>query len=122
MPNEVQTTVRALRDKDYFYFGFECEDKDIVETVVRPFDNNEIWKDSGVEVFLSPDKNRERCYQVMVNASGSMADLRSVKGIRDWSWNSGAEAKSVITPGKGWITEIRIPRRSLPEAAATGNL
>lgn len=122
MPTEVQTTVRALRDKDYFYFGFECEDKGIVDTVVRPFDNNEIWKDSGVEVFLSPDKNRERCYQVMVNASGSMADLRSVKGIRDWSWNSKAEAKSVITPGKGWVTEIRIPRSSLPEAAATGML
>ena len=121
-PSEVLTTVRTLRDKDYFYFGFECEDKGTVNTAVRSFDHNEIWKDSGVEVFLSPDNNRERCYQVMVNASGSIADLRDVKGIRDWSWNSKAEAKSVITPGKGWVTEIRIPRSSLPEVSKTGML
>ena len=119
---EVKTTVKTLRDKDYFYFGFECEDKNTPHTAVRPFDSNEIWSDSGVEVFLSPDKNRDVCYQIMVNASGSMADLRDYKGVRDWSWNSKADVKCVITPGKGWTTEIRIPRSALPKADDAGML
>ena len=122
LPVEVRSTVRTLRDKDFYYFGFECEDKGKPDTVVRPFDSHDLWRDSGVEVFLSPDKNRERCYQIMVNVSGSMADLVCVKGVNDWSWNSGAVAKSVITPGKGWTTEIRIPRSSLPKAAESGML
>ena len=122
VPVEVRSTVRTLRDKDFYYFGFECEDKGTPNSVVRPFDSHDLWRDSGVEVFLSPDKNRERCYQIMVNASGSMADLVCVKGVNDWSWNSGAAAKSVIIPGKGWTTEIRIPRSSMEKASKSGML
>ena len=122
-PCEVRTTVRALRDKDYFYFGFECEDRGTPQAFARDFDNRDIWRDSGVEVFLSPDRNPERCYQIMVNACDSIADLVRLKDKEaDWSWNSGAEAKSVITPGQGWITEIRIPRSSLPQADESGML
>ena len=122
LPIEVRSTVRTLRDKDFYYFGFECEDKGTPDSVARPFDSHDLWRDSGVEVFLSPDKNRERCYQLMVNASGSMADLVCVKGVNDWSWNSGAVAKSVITPGKGWTTEIKIPRSSMEKASESGML
>ena len=121
-PAKVRTTVRTLRDKDYFYFGFECEDKGTPATKVRPFDDREVWKDSSTEVFLSPDKNTDRCYQVIVNASGSVSDLSHFRGVSDWSWNSGAEAKTVITPGQGWTTELRIPRSSLPQASESGML
>ena len=122
LPVTVRTTVRMLRDKDYFYFAFDCGDPGTLNTAARPFDNQEIWKDAGVEVFLSPDKNPDRCYQVMVNASGSIADLICRKRVNDWSWNSKAEAKSVITPGKGWTTEIRIPRSSMEPASESGML
>ena len=122
VPSKVRTSVRALRDKDYFYFAFDCEDPGKPNTVARPFDHQEIWKDAGVEVFLSPDKKLDRCYQIMVNASGSIADLVCRHGVNDWSWNSGAEAKSVIRPGRGWITEIRIPRNGIDKASENGML
>lgn len=122
LPLTVRTTVRALRDKDYFYFAFDCEDPGKQDSVVRPFDSQDIWRDSGVEVFLSPDKNQERCYQIMVNISNSIADLVCRKGIADWSWNSKAEAKSAVKPGKGWTIEIRIPRSSMDSASESGML
>ena len=121
-PVKVRSTVRTLRDKDYFYFAFDCEYPGVPNTVKRPFDNQDLWKDAGVEVYLSPDKKIDRCYQIMVNASGSVADLVFQKETRDWSWNSGAEAKSVITPGKGWTTEIRIPRSGMEPASESGML
>jgi len=119
-PAKVRNTVRTLRDKDFYYFGFECEDPGALETGNRPHDSKDLWKDSGVEVFLAPDGSRKRCYQVMVNASGSTADLINTEGTRDWSWNSGAVAKTVITPGKGWTAEIRIPRSSMVKASPAG--
>lgn len=118
-PATVKTSVRVLCDKENFYFGFSCEDPGNVKSWNRPFDSQEIWRDAGIEVFLSPDKNPERFYQLMVNASGSFADLKK-QGVNDWSWNSGAEVKSVITPGKGWVTEIRLPRKSMEPALKSG--
>jgi len=119
---EVRTTVRALRDGKYFYFAFDCEDSGTPNSIERPFDSRELWKDSGVEVFLSPDRNPERCYQIMVNASGSIADLVCRQKVNDWSWNSGAAAKCAVTPGKGWTVEIRIPRDSMASASDSGML
>ncbi|MBO4490833.1 MAG: DUF4838 domain-containing protein [Lentisphaeria bacterium] len=121
-PLTVRTTVRALRDGENFYFAFECGDTETPESIVRPFDSQDLWKDACVEVFLSPDKNPERCYQIMVNASGSIADLVRRSGVNDWSWNSGAVVKSAVTPGKGWTIEIRIPRNSMDPAAESGML
>ena len=122
MPLTVRTTVRTLRDKEYFYFAFDCEEPGKLECVDREFDSRDLWKDAGVEVFLSPDKKPERCCQIMVNAFGCVADLACRQGIEDWSWNSGAEAKSIVTPGKGWTTEIRVPRSSMVSAAESGML
>ena len=75
-----------------------------------------------MEIFLSPDKSLDRCYQIMINASGSVADLLSRGGAEDWSWNSGSEAKSILAPGRGWSVEIRIPRSSMDPASESGML
>ena len=116
------TTVRALRDSEYFYFGFQCEEKTPPQAPVRLFDSKSIWRDSCVEIFLSPDKSYDRCFQIMISAAGSIADLARSRGKIDWSWNSGAEAKCLVTPGTGWTAEIRIPRSSMPQADGSGML
>ena len=119
-PIKVRNTVRTLRDKDNFYFAFECENTEPLDTGKREHDSRDLWKDTGVEIYLSPDRSRKRCYQIMINASGSTADLINNERIRDWTWNSGVEAKTVITPGKGWTAEIRIPRSSMVKADPSG--
>ena len=120
-PVEVRTTVRTLRDKENFYFAFDCEDKGTPNCEPRQLDHPDLWRDPCVEIFLSPDRKTDRCYQIIVNASGSVADGVN-KGIRDWSWNSHAEAKSVITPGRGWTVEIKVPRSSMDPASQSGML
>jgi len=120
-PVEVRTTVRALRDKENFYFAFDCEESETQKCEPHELDNPDLWRDPCVEIFLSPDRKPDRCYQIIVNAAGSIADAVN-KGVRDWSWNSQAEAKSVVTPGKGWTVEIKVPRNSMDPAAESGML
>ena len=112
-PAEVKTVVRAMCDRENFYFAFECEEPDLLFAGRRKFDEPELWKDSDVEIFLSPDGNRKRYYQFMLNAHGDLADLRVVDSVTDFSWNSGAEVKTAAIPGKKWTAEIRLPRKSM---------
>ena len=100
-------------DRENFYFAFECEEPDLLFAGRRKFDEPELWKDSDVEIFLSPDGNRKRYYQFMLNAHGDLADLRVVDSVTDFSWNSGAEVKTAAIPGKKWTAEIRLPRKSM---------
>ena len=118
-PIEVGTTVKVLQDKDYFYFGFEAEEPltdKIAASLKRGKDSSEIWRDSGIEVFLAGEASSDYVYQYMVNALGATCDLRNTtKGVVTTQFNSGFEAKCSIVPGKKYIVEMRIPRKSMPE-------
>ena len=123
-PAEVSTAVRVMYDAENFYFRFECEEKETGKMRVfkRPFDQKEVWQDSEVELFISPDGDRQHYYQVLVNALGSLTDLEVTRGADSLKWNSGAKIATKIFPGKGWQAEITLPRKSMRKAATDGIL
>ena len=123
-PAEVATVAKAMYDAKNFYFRFECEEKETgkIQAFKRPFDEKELWKDSDVELFISPDGDRQHYYQLMINAMGSWADLEVNKGAELFSWNSGAKVTTRILPGKGWQAEVVLPRGSMAEADPEGIL
>lgn len=115
----VKTTVRGLKDKDYIYFAFDCEEPEMKNIVVNKRDNDDrnIWKDSSVEIFLNPSGDRKKYYQLMINADGCLSDLQSEKigsesTEADWNWNSNAIVKTSRESGH-WTAEIAIPVRNL---------
>ncbi len=112
-PAEVRTEVRMLRDDKNFYFAFECEEPQEPVAAERKKDAPEIWKDSDVELFLSSGGADGSYYQLLVNAVGSLSDLR-FNGVVDYKWDSNGEVKVSRAPGKSWCAEIRIPVASLP--------
>jgi hypothetical protein len=76
-----------------------------------------------VEIYLSPAGDRRRCYQVLVNAAGSVCDLEHLSGKSgDRKWNSNAKAVTKIIPGHGWQAEITLPRSSMVKASPEGVL
>jgi len=123
-PAEVKTGVKVLFDQENFYFGFECEEPETGKIVAadRKSDDKAIWTDSDVEIFLSPDGDREHFYQLMINAKGSLADLEVQKKVELFAWNSNAEVRTSITPGKKWTAEIRLPRSSMKSISKAGIL
>ena len=122
---EVATQVKVMYDADNFYFLFDCEEPELdkMQSFKRPFDEKDIWRDSEVEIYLSPAGDRRHCYQVLTNASGSVCDLEHISGKGgDRKWNSNAKVTTKIIPGHGWQAEIILPRSSMVKASAEGVL
>ena len=125
-PIQVSTTVKVLQDKDFFYFGFEAAEPftdKIAASLKRAKDSGDIWRDSGIEVFLAADASSDYVYQYMVNALGATCDLRNTfKGGVSSKFNSGFEAKCSTVPGKKYVVEMRIPRKAMPELAGKNTI
>ena len=121
---EAAAAVRVMYDAQNFYFRFECAEKETgkIRAFKRAFDQTDVWQDSDVELFISPDGDRQHYYQLMINALGSWADLEVNKGAELFKWNSNAKVTAKIIPGKGWQADVVLPRASMRKAAADGIL
>ena len=115
---EVHTRVKILRDSDYFHVGIEADephtDRMTASQRTNP-DDSDIWRDNGIEVFLSASFDSDFIYQFIVNSVGAKSDLRNVVDRVDAGYDSQFEAHTHIVPGKQWSVELRIPRRAMPE-------
>lgn len=118
---QVQTTIRMFRDRDNWWFFFECQEPSVSEMRLdhRAFDDPKTWSDNAVEIYLDPTGKRQSYYQIMVNAYGNVSDLLKdvTKHAANWKWNSNARVKCRIQPGKGWTAEVCVPRKSMPESS-----
>ena len=114
---EVHTRVKMLFDKDNYYVGIECDEPHTDKMICGKHENDdiEIWRDNLAELLFASGPRDEFYYQIMLNSAGKFCDLRCEKLRLDTKWNSRLEYKCSVVPGKGWIAEVRIPRKSMPE-------
>ena len=115
-PVKAQVTISETPEE--FVFTYDCEEPRPGDQVAisRPRDNNEIWRDSGVELFLNPSGDRKNFYQLILNIKGSLFDqklvLQGTKAAGNPAWNS--KARCSVTPtAKGYKAVIRVPKTSL---------
>lgn len=115
---EVLTFVKMLHDKENLYFLFDCREPftDKMLGTKRKSDDPDMWSENAVEIHLDPAGNRKENHQFMIDRFGDLTDLRITNTPLkfDYKWNSGAETKTTLVPGKGWFAEVRIPLKSLP--------
>lgn len=117
---QVNTKVKMLQDKDFFYFGIEAEEPETQLISVTPtmkYDDPELWRDNGIEIFLSRDYSSDFLYQFIFNSAGATADLKHTGHSATFNYNSRFEVKTAVYPGKSWTAEVKIPRSALPELA-----
>jgi Domain of unknown function (DUF4838)/Carbohydrate family 9 binding domain-like len=114
----VHTSVMGLTDGKNLYFAFDCAEPLMNKIVAsrRKSNDTSIWRDSEVELFLNPSGDRKNYYQWLINAAGSMVDIKCKKigagNSGDVRWNS--KAKVAVFKGKNrWTAEIAIPINSL---------
>ena len=116
---EVLTFVKMLHDRENLYFLFDCREPLTAKMLrsKRQFDDPQMWRDNSVEIHLDPAGTRKENYQLRIDSFGTVSDLRIInKPLKhDAKWNSGAEVRTSVVPGKGWFAEVRIPLGSLPQ-------
>ena len=118
-PPKVNTAVSLENHADSFVFTIRCEEPSIGKMVAkrRVHDDEEIWQDNGVELFLNVSADRVNHYHFFVNSAGSFSDAKCVKaGTRfsanDFKWESGAKVGVTVEPGV-WTATLDIPKASM---------
>ena len=116
---EVQSLVRLVRDSKKLYVSYQMEEPDMADgyTSELPRDDNNIWTNDSVELYIGPDGSRKNYYQWMINRRADFCDMQFVcnsDGIWKGSthWNSNTVVKTDCQE-KGWNVELAVPLADL---------
>lgn len=122
-PTKVSTVVSVENLRDSFVFTVKCEEPHTSRMVAknREHDNQEIWQDNSVEIFLNVSGDRVNHYHFFVNSAGSFSDAKCVKAGKkfskaDYKWESGAKVKVEVGEGT-WTAVIDIPKANMGNIA-----
>ena len=128
----LRTRVKMLWDDRYFYIGAELEETHIWANLTKR--DSIIFFDNDFEVFIDPDGDSHRYYELEINALGTVWDLFLDRPYRDngqaiHSWDIQGLKTAVRIDGtvnnprdidRSWTVEIALPWEVLKECAAGG--
>ena len=108
---EVDTTFMVRYDKDYLYFGVECQEP-LMEKV--KLQKKSLWFADGIEIFLVPTGKDSTYYQFRVNVDKNRfqqyyeegGNIKPVFYAPQWD-------SAVALQEKSWTLEVRIPWNAL---------
>jgi hypothetical protein len=119
---------RFLWDADNLYISLYAADDDIRANVTAH--DGPVWIDDAFALRLTPDASGATAYAFDISASGTVTDLKRVRGSNDdLAWESGIKVGvdrdgTLNDPSDNdeeWVLEAAIPLRSLgldPQAGA----
>lgn len=124
-----RTRAKMLWDDDYFYMAAYLDEPHIWANLTKR--DSVIFHDNDFEVFIDPNGDTHRYYELEMNALNTVWDLFLDRPYRDkcypmFHWNIGGLKTAVHLDGtindpsdtdKGWSVEIAIPWAVLKECA-----
>jgi hypothetical protein len=131
-PPRFATRAKMLWDDEYFYVAAEIEEPDVWATL-REHDSI-IFNDNDFELFIDPDGDTHRYYELELNALTTAWDLYLDRPYRDtgnptFFWDIRGLQKGVVVQGsinqpgdtdRGWTIELALPWSVLKEQAPEG--
>lgn len=111
MPAEISTKALVGFDEKALYIAFLCLEPNLqgMKKSQRARDDNGVWQDESVEVFIASEENPNRYAHIVVNAVGSIYDELGF----DVGWNADVQVATSIGSNH-WTCELAIPWSSLP--------
>ncbi len=123
-PVPLKSTVKFLWDDQYLYAAFFCEDPDAWATYTK--EDDPLWEEEVVELFIDPDGNGSSYYEVEYNPVNARVDLIAINtgqrkngSIQGWfEWDYKNMLNAVYVRGDGlkegtkdefWTVEIAVP-------------
>ena len=99
-----QTEFRTCYDDNYLYFGIRFHGTASPQAKVTQRDDDNIWVDDGVELFLDANVDRKTYYHIIINANGVFLDASQ----EDTTWNADVKTAAGREP-TAWTLEVAIP-------------
>ena len=125
------TRAKMLWDGDYFYFAFVCQDADM--WAIYDQEDDPMWSEEVVEVFIDPDGDGQRYLELEVNPLNAVVDLLIYSVSPEWhsskDWDIAGLKTAVQTYGTvndslaldwGWTAEIAIPWAAMADSVTGG--
>lgn len=125
------TRAKMLWDSDYFYFAFVCQDADM--WAIYDQEDDPMWSEEVVEVFIDPDGDGKRYLELEVNPLNAVVDLLIYSVSPEWhsskDWDIAGLKTAVQTHGTvndslaldwGWTAEIAIPWAAMADSVTGG--
>ncbi len=127
-----ETRVKLVWGDEALYIGAQLEEPHLWATITER--DAVIFHDNDFEVFLDPDGDTHRYYELEINALGTVWDLFLDKPYRDGGraldeWDIAGLQTAVALDGslndpadidRGWSVEISIPWAALPDSPSGG--
>jgi len=111
-PPKAETTFRMGYDNENLYVLFECRDPDVNDLRVQRSNEDNVYRDDCVELFLCFDPEKKRAVHLIVNAAGAIQDMLCNNDIEDSGWNlEGLQAKTGKN-NQGYTVEMKIPLKA----------
>ncbi|MBX2843176.1 MAG: carbohydrate-binding family 9-like protein [Flammeovirgaceae bacterium] len=122
-----KTKMKMLWDENYFYIAGELEESHIWSEITKR--DAVIFHENDFEVFIDPDGDTHKYYELEINALGTVWDLMLKKPYRDGgpadsSWDIEGLKKGVYLDGtlnngedndKKWSVELAIPWKAFKD-------
>ena len=125
------TRAKMLWDSDYFYFAFVCQDADM--WAIYDQEDDPMWSEEVVEVFIDPDGDGKRYLELEVNPLNAVVDLLIYSVSPEWhsskDWDIAKLKTAVQAHGtvndslaldQGWTVEIAIPWAAMADSVIGG--
>jgi len=117
-PADVQTSLRWAYDNTHLYIAVTCDEPSMsrLTPVSQPRDAHAVFQGETIELFVDPDHDHGRYYQIAVNAAASIYDSRGT----DPAWSADVKAATRLGADT-WTMEVAIPWADLqtePKAGA----
>ena len=132
--NQVDFPTRAkvmLWYDEYFYFAFACQDADMWSIFTA--EDDPLWSEEVVEIFIDPDGDGKHYLEVEVSPSNVVVDLLIYSVSPQWQsfkdWDIAGLKTAVQTHGTvndslqldhGWTVEIAIPWAAMTDSVTGG--
>jgi hypothetical protein len=115
-PADQQTRAKVGCDGRALFLGIEANDPrmDAVRGTQRPRDDEGIWQDDCLEVFLTPRPGGATFYQLVLNVAGARWDARYGMPELASAWNPDPDWQVAVTRrADHWTAEAAIPLKAL---------
>ena len=125
------TRAKMLWDSDYFYFAFVCQDADM--WAIYDQEDDPMWSEEVVEVFIDPDGDGKHYLELEVNPLNAVVDLLIYSVSPEWhsskDWDIAGLKTAVRAYGtvndslaldRGWTAEIAIPWAAMADSVTGG--
>lgn len=125
------TRAKMLWDDQNIYFAFVCQDPDM--WTLYDQEDQALWDEEVVEVFIDPDGDARDYLELEVNPRNVVVDLRILTLKPDWDssipWDIAGLQSAVQTYGtvddslsadQGWTAEIAIPYSAMADSIKGG--